>query len=214
MVNVIQMYARRDRTVTSHEELPVSYYDKEVFKETVERYRENLDNYFGGKEVILSRLKKEQTYTLETEVSIPSYVLFNVRSVHSIVRESESPLVEKINLTNGGQIEIRVGKEQVDVSSKRYGKSQPSYQISKKLATGLNPYQALADAENSIKHRLAVIEQMRREREMHNGLVSYQKKQEDSKKRQWNQIFEQIGGGIDPEIMAAIHEMEIEKKAA
>lgn len=202
------LYAKRDNTRTSRELIPVSYYDTEVFKNRVERYKENLKNYFKGKEVILNRLKREPAYDMEMQNSVSENVFFKVQSIHSIVRERESPLVEKINLTNGGQIEIKIDAQQMSVCSRRYGQNQISYSVSKRLKPGLTPEESLIAEERNIFNRMANIELMKRKRELYNGLISYQKKQEDSKKKQWNQLFEQIGGGIDPEIVAAIHEME------
>lgn len=205
---VRMLYAKRDNTRTSRELIPVSYYDTEVFKNRVERYKENLKNYFKGKEVILNRLKREPAYDMEMQNSVSENVFFKVQSIHSIVRERESPLVEKINLTNGGQIEIKIDAQQMSVCSRRYGQNQISYSVSKRLKPGLTPEESLIAEERNIFNRMANIELMKRKRELYNGLISYQKKQEDSKKKQWNQLFEQIGGGIDPEIVAAIHEME------
>lgn len=204
-----RIYAKSEGIAVTLRKLPISYY-----RETFAEKKTDLVSYIDGKGGSSKRLKADPLCYIEEEgISVTSPVFFNVRSVQSIIIENKSPLVEKINLTNGEQIEIRIEQGQMDIL-RRYGKNEPSYEISKKLATGLNPYQALANAENSIKHRLSVIEQRKRREETYNGLVNYQKRQENLRKRKWNQLFEQIGGGIDPEIMAAIYEMEREKSAA
>jgi hypothetical protein len=203
-------YAKREDTAVTPRMLPMSYYN-----EAISEKKTDLVSYIDGKGGFSKRLKADSlSYVEEERTSVTNSVFFNVRSFHSIARESESPLVEKINLTNGGQIEIKIDAGQMDIYSRKYGKNEPSHQVSKKLAAGLSPYQALANAENSIKHRLSLIEQMKRGRETQNGLVSYEKRQEDLRKRKWNQLFEEIGEGIDPEIVAAIHEMERERDAA
>jgi hypothetical protein len=215
MESIRQIYAKREGTKVSHEQVPVSYYDEEVFKNRVERYKENLKNYFKGKDVILNRLKREQTYDSEMQSSVSDNVLFRVNQIEKIVRTSNFPLTEKIILKDR-EIEFRVDKGQMRICSRRYSDKKPiiAYRISKKVRSDLSSEEVLRNAEKGIISRLTDMEFDRRRGELHNGLVNYQKRQEDSRKRQWNQLFEQIGGGIDPEIMTAIHEMEREKSAA
>ncbi len=158
-----QLYARSEGTAVTLRKLPVSYYG-----EAFAGKKSDLVSYNDGSR----KLKADALCYIEDErTSVTSKVLFRVNP-QRIVRTSDSPLVEKIAVGKG-ELEFRVKDGQMYVCS-RNKSGTTTYEISKELARGIAPEEALRNAEASV---LADLEMRRRQAEMRLSLANYNRKQ-------------------------------------
>jgi hypothetical protein len=169
MQNTRRLAFTREGTEIAYEQVPIDFYDKEIFKTKTSDQKSVEEVYSQGK--LVRRLKAEKAYTHITPVKTKSNAYFNVSSVKSINRESESPLVEKIRLSDGREIEFRLENGQMDIYSKKA--NSQSYTISKRLQEGLSYEEVLRNAERGVLNELARRELQRRTQETDSGLSSY-----------------------------------------
>jgi len=162
----------REGTEMVYEQVPIDFYDTEVFKTKTSDHKSIEDVYSQGK--LVKRLKAEKSYAQITPVKTKSNVYFNVNSIRSITRESESPLVEKIHLSSGREIEFRLENGQMDIYSR--APNSQTYSISKKLQTGLSYEEALKNAEGGILGKLTRHEIQSRANETNFGILGYLKR--------------------------------------
>lgn len=158
-----QLYARSEGMAVTLRKLPISYY-REAYTER----KSDMVSYNDGSR----KLKADALCYIEEErTSVTSKVLFKVNP-QKIVRTSNSYLVEKI-VIGQGELEFRVKEGQMYVCS-RNKNGKTTYEISKELAKGIAPEEALRNAEISV---LANLEMRKRQAETNLGLANYNKRQ-------------------------------------
>lgn len=169
------IYARRDNTVVNFRKLPMSYYS-----EAVSEKKTDLVSYIDGKGGFSKRLKAYPLCYLEEEArSAPDPVLFKVRFViKNTIKKSESPLVEKIAVGEG-EIELRIEGGQLYAFS-RNKSGTTTYEVSKKLAQGITPEEALRNAEEGV---LTTLETRNRQKETNLGIGRYFREEADKSAR-------------------------------
>ena len=173
MQNIRGLAITREGIQTTYERIPYDFYDKEVFKTKTSEHKSISEIYSQGK--LVKRLRADRTYGQTVQIPVKSNAYFGVNSIKSITRESVSPLVEKIHLANGGEIELRVENGQIDIYSRKINSAgnNPAYTISKTLQRGISSEEAIRNAEAGIFNRLANLELQKRIQERDLGLRNY-----------------------------------------
>lgn len=185
------LYTTRTTRTVAYKQVPMDNFDPVIFKgrEQEKRKREVIG--------ILNPLKPAQYYLQEQEILVQSKVYFGVNPTQKFVRESESPLVEKI-IVGEGEIEIRIEDGKMYACS-RNKNGETTYEISKRLES-LAPEKALRNAEAGV---LATLEMRKRDGETYRGLAKYETK-ETNLTRQFEQTYGISPKGIDPGILKAL----------
>jgi hypothetical protein len=173
MQNIKMLYAKRQNSISTYENIPIDYYDSEVLakKPINGKDSENVN----GAQVILKRLKKGQLYIQEEQNPDLSKIYFKINSVEKVM--DKSSLVKKIILEKG-EIEFQIKGRQMYVYARKYSEDRTiNYKVSKILRDGISVEDALKNAEAGIFNRLTEIEMEKRRREMNVGLANYRKRQ-------------------------------------
>ena len=174
------LHAVRQRTTTSYEQVPMDYYDEEALETRMKKA--DFDTELWGN--VLRGLKKGKSYLEEVETTLPGNISYNIRFVKGkVIERDKTSIIERILLSNGGEIELIVTKGILYACSRKYAGTEyttVTRSISKRIMPGLTEKQTLEnaakawrDARTAIFDRLTKLEMNLRKQENYRGLVNY-----------------------------------------